>query len=191
LAIHHWQRFARGEVSFEGQRRERVREFLNVELGDDEADAAFEPYWREYERSWKLFPDVLEFLEQTSHLPRVIVTNGERPQQMRKIEATGLSKHFVAVVTPTDCGHWKPHVEIFAAALRLVGVPPESCMMIGDDIDRDIAPARSLGMHSFHVDRSKNQGLTMVVMAPARSIESGSPTAPAQLRTLDRANSSR
>jgi putative hydrolase of the HAD superfamily len=139
LAIHHWQRFERGEVSFEGQRRERVREFLNVELGDDEADAAFEPYWREYERSWKLFPDVLEFLEQTSHLPRVIVTNGERPQQMRKIEA----------------------------------------------------PARSLGMHSFHVDRSKNQGLAMVVMAPDRSIESGSPRAPAQLRTLDRANSSR
>src|SRR5262245_25477134 len=34
-----WARYAAGETSFEGQRRDRVRVFLGEELTDDEADA--------------------------------------------------------------------------------------------------------------------------------------------------------
>ena len=92
------------------------------------------------------------FLARTPSVPKVIVTNGERSQQLRKLAATGITAHFVAVVTPGDCGFPKPHPEIFRAAVRLVGVPVEHCVMIGDDPLRDIEPARALGMRAHRVE---------------------------------------
>ena len=159
LANHHWGRFEKGEVDFLGQRRERIRDFLQVALSDADADRAFEPYWSTYESSYSLFADVPAFLARTRHVRKVIVTNGERPQQMRKLETTGLLAHMEAVVTPTDCGHWKPHAGIFDAAFRALDVAPTSCMMIGDSLENDIAPAKALGMAYFHVDRANGQGL--------------------------------
>lgn len=163
IAAHHWARFQRGEVSFQGQRRGRVRDFLQVTLSDQEADDAFAPYWRQYEQAWSLFPDVPHFLERTSHLPKVIVTNGERPQQVHKIQACGLLQHVVAVVTPSDCGCWKPNPAIFNAALRILRMPARSCMMVGDSLENDIEPARAMGMAFFHVDRANGQDLSKVM----------------------------
>jgi putative hydrolase of the HAD superfamily len=160
LSIHHWDRFARGEVTFLGQRRERVRDFLQADFSDAEADRAFEPYWSTYESSYSLFADVPAFLDRTRQLRKVIVTNGERPQQLRKLETTGLLAHVEKVVTPTDCGHWKPQAGIFGAALRALDVEPGSCMMIGDSLANDIEPAKALGMASFHVDRANGRDLS-------------------------------
>jgi putative hydrolase of the HAD superfamily len=160
IANFHWSRFQNDEVTFQGQRRDRIRQFLERQLTDSEADRAMQPYVREYERSWKLFPDVPDFLSRTKNQPKVIVTNGQRDQQMQKIHATGLFSHVVAVVTPSDCGHWKPRPEMFAAALRALNAPASSCMMIGDSIESDILPARALGMACFHVDRANGQDLS-------------------------------
>ena len=165
VAAHHWARFQRGEVSFQGQRRGRVRDFLQLKLSDSEADRAFEPYWRQYEQSWSVFPDVPDFLARTSHLPKVIVTNGERPQQMQKIQTCGLLDHLVGVVTPSDCGRWKPDLAMFSAALRVLGISAQSCMMVGDSIENDVEPARAMGMAFFHVDRANGQGLSSLFRA--------------------------
>jgi putative hydrolase of the HAD superfamily len=153
IAARHWQRYEAGEVSFLEQRRCRVRDFLGRQLTDEEADEAFSPYASEYERSWKLLPGVAEFLERTRHIPKVIITNGERDQQLRKVRATGLSKHVAGVVTPSDCGHWKPHPSIFLAGLAMLGAMAAECLMVGDDEVRDIEPARKLGMRCFIVER--------------------------------------
>lgn len=150
----HWRRFERGELSFLDQRRARVRDFLRTQLTDPEADAAFEPYRVTYEDAWSLVPGCARFLERTAHLPKVIVTNGEREQQLRKIQKCGISDHIVAAMTPMDCGHWKPSHGIFLAALGQLNLEPNRCLMIGDDLERDIRPAKELGMDAFHVERN-------------------------------------
>lgn len=157
IAARHWIRFEKGELSFLEQRRFRVCEFLGKELTDAEADEVFLPYLQAYEAAWKLFADVSEFLVKTADIPKVIVTNGDRDQQVRKVMATGLAAHFVGIVTPMDCGHWKPNPEILVAAARMLGAEPSSCIMIGDDPVRDIAPAKALGMKWFHVEREHAQ----------------------------------
>ena len=151
LSADHWLRFEQGHISFEDQRRARVREFLRIELSDSEADRAFEPYRTAYEASWSLFPECQAFLKRTASIPKVIVTNGERSQQLRKVKATGLLEHVLGVVTPMDCGHWKPRPEIFLAALAILQLSPGECLMIGDDAVRDIEPAMRLGMKCFQV----------------------------------------
>jgi putative hydrolase of the HAD superfamily len=90
----------------------------------------------------------------------VIVTNGERPQQMQKIQACELLNHLVAVITPSDCGCWKPDRAMFDAALKILQIPAQSCMMVGDSLENDIEPARAMGMAFFHVDRANGRGLS-------------------------------
>lgn len=148
----HWPRFEQGEISFAEQRRSRVRDFLQQTMSDEEADTAFEPYLEAYEASWSLLPGVDHLLRQTASIPKVIVTNGERTQQLRKIEACGLTSHIVGAITPMDCGYWKPHRGIFLAALALLKVEPGDCWMIGDDPVRDIRPAEDLGMRAFLIE---------------------------------------
>ena len=128
-------------------------------MTDEEADKAYEPYGRAYEESWQLLPGVQEFLRRTTHLPKVIVTNGERSQQLRKARTLGLAEHVRGVVTPADCGYWKPHANIFLAALKLLRVHPGECLMIGDDPIRDIEPARRLGMRSLLVEAGREEHL--------------------------------
>jgi len=149
----HWQRFERGEVSFQDHRRARVREFLRQELSASEADAAFAPYLEVYEASCGLMPDGTEFLERTRQIPKVIVTNGDRDQQLQKVRRTGLEAHTRATITPADCGHWKPAPGMFLLALERLGVSATDCHMIGDDPVRDIEPAEKLGMRTHLVDQ--------------------------------------
>ncbi|MCC2673824.1 MAG: hypothetical protein K0R58_771 [Ramlibacter sp.] len=153
LAARHWTRFEQGKITFEDQRRYRVREFFDVAMSDSEADAAFEPYRAAYESAWRLYPESTRFLELTSHLPKVVVTNGDKGQQMRKIQRCGLADHLVAVITPEDCGAWKPNRQMFMSAIEQLGVSAARCMMIGDDRERDIQPAQALGLRTHHVDR--------------------------------------
>lgn len=147
----HWKRHGAGEISFLDQRRERLREFLGQPLTDEQADALFEPYMQAYQGSWSLLRDATEFLQRCAALPKVIVTNGPRVMQERKLSSLALTSHFIGMVTPDDCGHAKPRPEIFHRALGLIGLPASACLMVGDDKVCDIEPAQALGMATFHV----------------------------------------
>jgi putative hydrolase of the HAD superfamily len=145
-----WRRLALGEVTFVEQRRLRLRDVFSLTLSDDEADALFADYLTFYEQSWALLPDTDQFLAATAHLSRAIVTNGSRLQAGKKLDTLGLMAHFAAVVTPDDCGARKPDPAMFLHALQLLGVEPAQAMMVGDNMETDIAPALALGMHAFH-----------------------------------------
>ncbi len=157
VAARHWLRYEAGEISFLEQRRCRVRDFLGCELTDEEADAAVQPYLTAYQQAWQLLPGVAQLLDRTRHIPKVVITNGERDQQLRKLAATGLTDHVLGVVTPGDCGHAKPHEQIFLAAVAMLRVKPFECLMIGDDLVRDIEPARKLGMRCLLVEAGREE----------------------------------
>jgi putative hydrolase of the HAD superfamily len=150
-----WVRHERGELSFLEQRRLRVRAFLGEELSDATVDDAFLPYLHAYAQAWRLLPGVRRFLKRSAAIPKVILTNGHREQQLRKVAATGLLPHVVAVVTPQDCGSWKPQPEMFLHGARLLNVAPGECFMFGDDPVRDIEPGLRLGMACFRVERGR------------------------------------
>lgn len=133
-----------------------MREYLGIELEDVAADEAYGAYQRGYESAFRLLPSVAAFLNRTIDIPKVIVTNGQREAQTKKIRATQLQSHVVGLVTPSDCGHSKPTAVIFEAALAMLQLRASDCLMIGDDLARDIEPARRLGMSSFHVQPGDN-----------------------------------
>ncbi len=70
--------------------------------------------------------------------------------------------HFIDVVVDSSAaGVFKPDAGIFMIALRELGVAPRDAAMVGDSPDKDLAPARRLGMRT----------VWLRTVAQARSIE--------------------
>ena len=56
-----------------------------------------------------------------------------------------------AVADSTRLGFFKPDVRIFQEALHQLAVAPADAVMVGDSLDKDCAPARSLGLKTLWV----------------------------------------
>lgn len=56
-----------------------------------------------------------------------------------------------------ECGHRKPEPEIFLDALDRVGVAPEECLMVGDNLKADCIGARLVGMNAALINRDPDK----------------------------------
>ena len=63
-----------------------------------------------------------------------------------ELDGFGLGRYFSHREVTGHHGFHKPDVRLFLRACEDLGVAPEECIMVGDRIDNDIFPARSLGM---------------------------------------------
>lgn len=66
------------------------------------------------------------------------------------IDALRLTHEFAAVVVREDVAHGKPEPDLFLAAARRLGVPPERCLAV-DDAPDGVTSARAAGMHVITV----------------------------------------
>jgi HAD superfamily hydrolase (TIGR01549 family) len=60
----------------------------------------------------------------------------------------GLDRVVDVVVDSSAAGIFKPDAGIFMIALRELGVGPRDAAMVGDSLDKDLAPARRLGLRT-------------------------------------------
>jgi putative hydrolase of the HAD superfamily len=90
---------------------------------------------------------ILETLAKKVKLGLVTDTNTSfEPSVRTALQRLGIESFFSAIVTSQDVGVEKPSPEIFQEALRRLGVAASDAVMVGNDLDRDIAGARRLGM---------------------------------------------
>lgn len=61
----------------------------------------------------------------------------------------GLAPMLDVVLDSAIVGLRKPDPRIYLEALARLGVDPAHAAMVGDSFDRDVRPARSVGMHTF------------------------------------------
>ena len=81
-----------------------------------------------------------------------VVTNNPRSVGRETIRALGVEESFRAVVGLDDTMVSKPAREPFELAVRLLGVPAEACVSVGDRYDVDLAVPLELGMGAILVD---------------------------------------
>lgn len=67
------------------------------------------------------------------------------------IDAYGLTPYFTDIIDSTAVGVKKPDPEIFAMAIRRLGLAPADAAVVGDSIDKDIEPALSLGCRAYWI----------------------------------------
>jgi putative hydrolase of the HAD superfamily len=151
----HWESFARGEITFAEQRRRRIRDIFEASttLSDEEADVHFTTYLQHYERSWRLFDDVLPCLDALAGQRLGIITNGNAEQQVKKLQQTGIADRFSCVIASEAIGAWKPKPEIFWEACHRAGTEPQQCMYVGDSLELDALAAQAAGLKGVWLDR--------------------------------------
>lgn len=64
------------------------------------------------------------------------------------LDAHGIGQYFHHREVSGTHGFRKPDVRLFLRCCQDLGVEPEQCIMVGDRIDNDIAPAIALGMRT-------------------------------------------
>ncbi|MER6074962.1 HAD family hydrolase [Streptomyces sp. NPDC001817] len=149
-----WARFSAGEVTFEGQRRDRVRVFLDADLTDAEANAWFQRYIGHYEAAWSLFPDVLPALEALSASHRhAVLSNSSITVQERKLRTLGLLDRFEVVLCAAELGVSKPEAGAFLAVCEALRLPPHEVAYVGDHPEIDGRGAAEAGLLSVWIDR--------------------------------------
>ena len=120
-----WARFSAGEVTFQGQRRDRVRVFLGAELTDAEADDWFQRYIGHYETAWALFPDVLPVLDALAASHRhAVLSNSSIEVQDHKLRVLGVHHRFESILCAAELGVSKPEAAAFLAACEALALPP-------------------------------------------------------------------
>lgn len=150
----HFERYVAGAITFQQQRRCRIRDiFDNRQLDDAAADALFSTYLAAYEKNYALFPDVLPFFEEVRGFLFGVITNGETHQQRDKLVRMGIHALFGTVLISGEVGLRKPDPEIFRAAARRLKVLPQECVFIGDNLEADYHGSRKAGMVSVWINR--------------------------------------
>ena len=122
-----------------------------------------------------LFPHAMELLEYLyTKYPLYIITNGFEEVQFRKLKNSGMDRYFTSVITSEEAGSKKPDPEIFHFALRKTMALANESIMIGDDLDVDMAGARQLGIDQLYVNHDRkihNEPVTMEVYSLDKIME--------------------
>ncbi|WP_432542918.1 HAD family hydrolase [Kineococcus sp. SYSU DK002] len=157
----HFRSWREGEISFDEQRRRRLREILpllQLPVGDDaELDALFtDGFLRAYQQAWTVFDDVEKALDDlhAAGLRTAVLTNGTREQQNAKIEAIGLTGRLGPVFTAEELGVAKPRPQAFLRVCEQLEVAPDQTLYVGDDHEVDVLGARAAGLRAVHLDRT-------------------------------------
>ena len=70
------------------------------------------------------------------------------------LEEDGLAEYFDTVILSSVCGLRKPCSEIYNVACRDIGVAPEDCVSVADNVKRDITGAKEAGIGCNIIFRS-------------------------------------
>ena len=152
--------FLAGELSYEEQRRRRVRETLDDSLTDAEAERLFQVYIGAYESAWALHADALRCLDDLGDYPLGVVSNGQSAQQRAKLARLGIESRFAHVTISQDCGAAKPSPRIFQHACAACGVEPGAAVYVGDRYEVDAEGARRAGLTGIWLDRARSAQLS-------------------------------
>jgi len=97
-----------------------------------------------------LFPhsrEALKYLKERYALH--IITNGFEEVQQKKLDVCDLRKYFSTITTSEEAGVKKPETGIFEFAIEKAGARANESLMIGDDLQVDMAGARLIGMDTL------------------------------------------
>lgn len=75
-----------------------------------------------------------------------IITNADPVIQREKLQTCGISEYVDAIVISGEQPYPKPHPSIFHTACSHLGVLPEECIMVGDDLMADVQGGINAGV---------------------------------------------
>ncbi|MCO6497581.1 MAG: YjjG family noncanonical pyrimidine nucleotidase [Chitinophagaceae bacterium] len=153
-----WSRFEKGYITVDELKWKRMwRTLLDFKIADEKlAKEMSFAYLDLLPTKSKVFDytfEILDYLRDKGYELHLL-TNGFEKTQHRKLESSKLGKYFNGVITSETANSMKPKKEIFEFALKKCNGRIEDSIMIGDNIDADIAGARNVGMDCVFVNHT-------------------------------------
>jgi 5'-nucleotidase len=90
-------------------------------------------------------------IEQLALHHRLGLIANQGPECRARLAALGLLDSFAVVALSEERGLFKPDPDLFRWAIARAGTSPANCVMVGDRLDNDIAPAQAEGMATVWV----------------------------------------
>ncbi len=88
-----------------------------------------------------------------------VLTDGLAIKQWEKLIRLGIHPFFDDVITSEEFGLGKPHLEFFKYGLDRLNLNPEETIYVGDRVDKDIQPAKELGMITVRILKGKYKNM--------------------------------
>ena len=70
---------------------------------------------------------------------------------LRLLDEHSILEYFTYRLTQDDFATTKPDLRFFESIVKRCGIDPRQCIMVGDRIDKDVIPAKLLGMKTILV----------------------------------------
>jgi len=151
-----WARYRKGFIKTDELRWKRMwLTLLDFKIGDEKLAREMGMIFLDLLPTRNLlFPhtrEILSYLKNKNYQLHLI-TNGFEKTQHSKLKNAGLENFFVEVITSEGSNTLKPNKEIFEFALQKTNAKLEESIMLGDDLEVDIAGARNAGMDQVFVN---------------------------------------
>lgn len=91
-------------------------------------------------------PEALPTLQQLSQKFKLGIIANQSSQAKQKLEAEGIAQYLHTAEMSEHLQVDKPNPEIFTTVLKNCGALPERSVMVDDNIERGLSPAKKLGM---------------------------------------------
>ncbi|WP_157418268.1 MULTISPECIES: HAD family hydrolase [Bacillus cereus group] len=162
LSEKYFNKFLSKELSFQEQQGMRMHHLFKaygVNLSLWESQHRFKQYMELYKNNWTAFEDVhytLQTLQQGGH-SLGIISNGDYEQQVEKLTALNILKHFKYIFTSSELGISKPDPEIFHRAVLQSNLEMKDCYYIGDRLGTDAISSTAAGMQGIWLNRDNSQ----------------------------------
>lgn len=164
-----WRLYALGSITKDYLRIERMRAPLRPHWTEsaealDRFSRDLDPLYLDLLAEQKTLVDgarqLLETLRSRGYRIGVL-SNGFKQVQYRKIESAGIKDLIDVVVLSDDIGVNKPAIDIYRHAMHLTGVTnPGRHLMVGDNLDTDIAGAVNAGWDAVYFNPSEGDAVT-------------------------------
>ena len=154
----------RAILSRPGGEASRIRAIAREVLGNSEYYQAVEEYYEKVgnplvklfendpNKMFRPYPEVRNVLDELSGRHSLAVIANQHRNVRKHLETTWeLAKYFKFMILSEEVGFKKPDREIFLLALDRARIEPSDAWMIGDRVDTDVGPSRTLGMKAVRV----------------------------------------
>ncbi|MCT2534878.1 HAD family hydrolase [Aquibacillus koreensis] len=158
LSEKYFEKFLANELSFQDQRRMRIKDLFGHHLNDEQADRKFNHYLSLYKSNWLTFEDVIPCLQQLKkqEFRLGIISNGDYNQQLEKLGLIKIHHFFDCIVTSSEMGVAKPNPTIFQKACGKAYVQVHESYYIGDRLETDAIGSEKAGMTGIWLNRKNN-----------------------------------
>ncbi len=106
-------------------------------------------------QGWILFPETREVLEELKRRGLKIGVISNFDDRIHSVmRSLDILSYFDSITISSETGFCKPDRQIFEAAVRALGVPASSILLVGDSLRDDVEAGARAGLGAVLIDRS-------------------------------------